>query len=126
MQVLALGIGCSGTESLRFALKDHETYHAWTTAETQPEDVIIWNRMLRAKFRRKNPLQRTLPISAAEFDLVLGNCAAVTNMPGHVLAHELIAACPEAKVILNRQADLDAWLASHDKATYHLATSWYL
>jgi hypothetical protein len=55
-----------------------------------------------------------LPADAlrAEFDKVLGNCEAITDVPCFVFAEELIKAYPDAKVILNRRRDVDAWYRS--------------
>lgn len=49
---------------------------------------------------------------------MLGHCVAVTDAAGSVFAAELIAAYPDAKVILNYRKDLDAW---HKSATNTLA-----
>ena len=47
-------------------------------------------------------------ITAAEFDELLSEYDAVTDITVAALAPELIAAYPDAKVILNRREDLDA------------------
>lgn len=57
-------------------------------------------------------------ITAAEFDEVLGHSVAVTDAAASVFAAELIAAYPDAKVILNGRSDLDAW---HESAVTNIA-----
>ena len=51
-------------------------------------------------------------MTAADFDVVIGHCQAVTDTPAYVFAAELIAAYPDAKIILNTRDDLDAWYRS--------------
>ncbi|KAF2192225.1 hypothetical protein K469DRAFT_694357 [Zopfia rhizophila CBS 207.26] len=50
--------------------------------------------------------------TAEEFDQVFGGYDALTDMPIAVLAAELVQAYPDAKVILNRRKDIDAWYNS--------------
>lgn len=52
--------------------------------------------------------------TAEEFDEVFGEYDALTDMPCASLAAELAAAYPDAKVILNRRSDVDAWYKSFD------------
>jgi hypothetical protein len=53
-------------------------------------------------------------ISVQDFDALLGHSVAVTDAAASCFAPELIAAYPEAKVILNMR-DLDKWHASATK-----------
>ena len=46
------------------------------------------------------------------FDPLLGHAVAVTDAAASCFAEELIAAYPNAKVVLNSRRDLDAWHAS--------------
>lgn len=69
-------------------------------------------------YRWFGPLDGNVEITAADFDALLGHCVAVTDAAGSVFAAELIAAYPNAKVILNYRKDLDAW---HKSATNTLA-----
>lgn len=48
-------------------------------------------------------------ITSDDFDAVVGHAEAVVDAPGSVFAAEMIAAYPEAKVILNYRKDMDAW-----------------
>lgn len=60
-------------------------------------------------------------ITKEDFDEVLGHCTAVTDAAASVFAAELIAAYPDAKVVLNHRKDLDAW---HDSAIKTLLSVW--
>ena len=113
LQVLCLGLGRTGTDSLRSALQDlgysevHHGFHLIDPANVG--ECVQWYRLALAKFR-----QPTNPafLNRQEFDKVLGNCEAVTDMPSASFAPELLRAYPEAKVILNKRSDIDAWYES--------------
>ncbi|MCJ1226685.1 hypothetical protein MMC12_003338 [Toensbergia leucococca] len=109
MEVLVLGLGRTGTDSIRQGLKDLgylDTYHGYCcTAENIPEDMIMWNKAIEAKWEGKGTFGK------AEFDSLLGHCMAVSDMPCAAFAPELIAAYPNAKVILTNR-DVDAWYKS--------------
>ena len=49
----------------------------------------------------------------AEFDALLGNCAAVTDMPCACFWEELMVAYPEAKIVLVER-DIEDWYRSFD------------
>lgn len=66
----------------------------------------MWLEALEAKYDGKGK-----PYGRAEFDKLLGHCQAVCNMPALCFAEELIAAYPEAKVILTVR-DIDSWYRS--------------
>lgn len=53
------------------------------------------------------------PYGRAEFDALLGNCAAVTDMPCAAFWEELMAAYPEAKIILVER-DIEDWYESFE------------
>lgn len=55
------------------------------------------------------PLDGNNDFTAADFDPLIGHSVAVTDAVASVFAAELIAAYPEAKVVLNYRRDLDAW-----------------
>jgi hypothetical protein len=66
-----------------------------------------WTRLCRKKWHGEP--NGDVSISAAEFDELIGHCTAITDAAGSCFAAELIAAYPEAKVVLNVRKDLDAW-----------------
>ncbi|OTB01784.1 hypothetical protein M426DRAFT_210101 [Hypoxylon sp. CI-4A] len=110
MQVLCVGFPRCGTESLQHALLklgyDH-TYHGWDIVFEEPNYASQWVRLCRKKWF--GPLDGENTITRAEFDAVLGHAVAVTDAAGSVFAADLIAAYPEAKVVLNYRKDIDAW-----------------
>lgn len=75
-------------------------------------DNVMWAEGLRAKFF---PEQSTIqPFGRPEFDQLLGGHAALTDMPANGFAAELIAAYPEAKVVLVER-DVESWFKSFDE-----------
>lgn len=123
MQVLAVGISRSATESLREALHilgyEH-TYHGFDTI-LPPYDLEVMYRLLRKKHAtppttntHTNP-DATPPspkLTTADLDTLLGDSVGVCDLIAAEFAPELVAAYPEAKVILNTRADRDAWYRS--------------
>jgi hypothetical protein len=66
----------------------------------------MWTEALHAKFETGKPFGR------AEFDNLLGKWGATTDQPAALMAEELIAAYPNAKVILVER-DIDRWYRSY-------------
>ncbi|KAI1082521.1 P-loop containing nucleoside triphosphate hydrolase protein [Whalleya microplaca] len=110
MEVLCVGLPRSGTESLQHALiklgYDY-TFHGWDIVLEEPNYCQQWVRLSRKKWF--GPLTGENNITAADFDALLGHSVAITDTAGSVFAAELIAAYPDAKVILNYRKDIDAW-----------------
>ncbi|KAF2173787.1 hypothetical protein M409DRAFT_16059 [Zasmidium cellare ATCC 36951] len=111
LQVLALGISRSGTESLRQALIElgYDDCHHGFRYITDPTEILPWVRLVLTQRQGKQS-----KLTAEEFDKVLGDCRAVTDTPSCGFANELLDAYPDAKVILNYREDLDAWYRSAD------------
>ncbi|KAJ0425029.1 hypothetical protein BJY00DRAFT_227121 [Aspergillus carlsbadensis] len=118
-QILAVGISRSGTESLREALHilgfEH-THHGFDTI-LPPYDLEEIYKLLKKKYAYKDtPGTGTgtgsPKLTAADFDTFLSECVGVCDLHAAEFAPELIAAYPDAKVILNTRSDLDAWYAS--------------
>lgn len=124
MQVLAVGLPRSATESLKSALVTldyNECYHGWDYV-TDCQFLPYWARLVRQKHYSSSSrwcpfaeARKPALINAAEFDQILGHCQAVTDSAAAAFAYDLIHAYPEAKVILNRRDDLDAWERSLEK-----------
>lgn len=116
MQVLALGLSRSGTDSLRQALVMlgyRGVYHGWEISGGSPEDVAFWIPWLKRKFANGGyDCMSLLPeLTAAKFDAVLGDREAITDTPANVFGEELMLAYPDAKIILNSR-QIDAWYRS--------------
>lgn len=56
--------------------------------------------------------------------MLLGDCEGVMDMPPGIFAEELLSFYPNAKVILNRRQDMDAWHRSLNEAAETLMGSW--
>ncbi|GKZ70612.1 hypothetical protein AnigIFM50267_006266 [Aspergillus niger] len=119
MQVLALGLCRTGTDSLRQALRAlgyNDTYHGYAAVLENPRDCEMWHAALSAKYEGKGR-----PFGREEFDQILGHCQAVSDFPAACFADELIQAYPEAKVILTVR-DIDDWHRSVSKSFTPLLT----
>ena len=84
------------------------------------KDQAIWVTALQTKF---TPAELDpLPVLDAEyFDKVLGTYAGVADIPSAVFAEELLAAYPDAKVILTTREE-DGWMESMKSTIWH---AWY-
>ncbi|KAJ5965798.1 hypothetical protein N7481_012512 [Penicillium waksmanii] len=114
MKVLALGVGRTGTASLRKALEQlgyAKCYHMLCASVENPPDCLMWHDALNAKYKGKGEFGRK------EWDQLLGDCQAVCDWPACAFAKELIEAYPDAKVILNIR-DIDQWHTSVTKTVY--------
>ncbi|KAJ7218446.1 P-loop containing nucleoside triphosphate hydrolase protein [Mycena pura] len=109
MVLLCLGYSRTGTASMRVALEllgYHETNHGFRVM-MNPSDREMWTEAINAKFFGKGRLY-----GRAEWDQLLGHCMAVADVPHILFAEELVAAYPEAKVVLTIR-DPDRWWASY-------------
>ncbi|CAF9918780.1 MAG: hypothetical protein ALECFALPRED_000825 [Alectoria fallacina] len=110
MQVLSLGLPRTGTASMQSALQTlgyNDTAHGFDMI-SHPEIGAPWMEAVQAKF-----LGHGKPYGRAEFDALLGNCAAVTDMPCACFWEELMAAYPDAKIILVER-DIEDWFKSFE------------
>lgn len=108
MQILALGLPRTGTNSLCKALTDlgfNHTYHGFDTLDNT-EDNVAWCQLMQQKNTKSGSL------TAKDFDRVIGHAVAVTDVPCATFAPELIAAYPNAKIIVNHRPDVDAYVRS--------------
>lgn len=130
MEVICVGLPRSGTESLQRALLhlgyDH-TYHGWDIVYDAEIHSPGWVALARKKWfgqdtSQSSPASST--IAAADFDALLGHSVAVTDAAASCFAAEMIAAYPEAKVVLNMRRDVNAWHASLIKTLVHVNESW--
>ena len=120
MRVLSLGMGRTGTASMRRALEilDYPTYHGFEIHANKP-DCDMWVEAFDAKYQRTPEARKEGKWSTKQwrefFDKLLGHVSAVTDLPCNCFGPELIAAYPEAKVILVER-DVDAWYKSWENA----------
>jgi hypothetical protein len=114
--LICVGPSRSGTDSLRQALVIlgyPKVFHGYETLlpENRHQKCSI-SKLIRKKFENTSK-NGNITFTAQEFDDELfGEYDALTDMPIALLARELIEAYPDAKVILNRRKDIDAWYDS--------------
>ncbi|KAL8946302.1 MAG: hypothetical protein Q9222_007280 [Ikaeria aurantiellina] len=111
MEVLCLSYMRTGTASMYAALNllGLPCFHSFCLYSRIP-DCAMWIAALDAKYFNKGP-----PFTRADWDRLLSDYAAVTDVPATAFAEDLIAAYPEAKVVL-MERDLDSWFTSFDNA----------
>ncbi|KAK5134553.1 hypothetical protein LTR08_006338 [Meristemomyces frigidus] len=118
MKVLALGLGRTGTASLRTALKElgfDDCYHMMSASVENPPDCLMWSDALAAKYDGKGTFGRE------QWDQLFGHCQAICDWPCVAFAKELIEAYPEAKVLVTTR-DVDSWHSSTMKTVHWRAT----
>ncbi|KAF5537856.1 hypothetical protein FMEXI_9678 [Fusarium mexicanum] len=110
MRVLCLGQSRTGTMALFMALKQlgYTPYHMSRSLISPKTNLDLWREALDAKFEGKGKRW-----GREEFDKILGPYDAVADLPAICFVEELVAAYPEAKVIVT-QRDVDSWLRSMD------------
>ncbi|KAJ7457774.1 hypothetical protein FB451DRAFT_1047186 [Mycena latifolia] len=110
MRVLVLGFFRTGTAcercTMRTTLGYKDTHHMQNVL-ANPVEADVWTEAIDAKFEGKG-----ISFGRAEWDQLLGNCQAVTDVPAILFSEELIAAYPDAKVILTTR-DPAAWWKSY-------------
>lgn len=120
MRVLSLGMGRTGTASMQKALQllGYPTYHGFEMHANKPDNVM-WNEALDMKYQRTAAAKAAKPWEPEDwrkfFDQLLGHVSAVTDLPCNVFSPELMAAYPEAKVILVER-EIEAWYRSWENA----------
>ncbi|KAL8668618.1 MAG: hypothetical protein Q9168_006759 [Polycauliona sp. 1 TL-2023] len=93
-------------------------FHSFSLYSRIP-DCKTWSAALDAKFfHRGTPFSTT-----AQWDQLLGDFAAVTDVPATAFAEDLIAAYPDAKIIL-MERDIDNWFTSFDTAVIKPMWKW--
>lgn len=118
MKVLALGLGRTGTTSLRAALQELgfvDTYHMTSASVHNPPDCLMWMDALAAKYDGVGKFERK------DWDQLLGHCQAICDWPAIAFCPELIEAYPDAKVLITTR-DVDSWYMSTLKTVHWRAT----
>ncbi|KAK3045956.1 hypothetical protein LTR09_012520 [Extremus antarcticus] len=108
MRVLCLGISRTGTMSLFMALQllGFNPYHMAVALGSPKSNLKLWSEGLNANFNYQGKKW-----GREEFDKLLGNYDAVLDVPSICFIEDLVAAYPQAKIVLT-QRDVDAWLKS--------------
>ncbi|KAM0343405.1 hypothetical protein ACHAPU_008586 [Fusarium lateritium] len=108
MRVLCLVQSRTSTMAVFEALKQlgYTPYHLSIAVGSPKTNLDLWREALDAKFYGKGK-----PWGREEFDKVLGFYDAVVDVPAILFVEELVAAYPEAKVIVTER-DMDSWRRS--------------
>ncbi|KAJ7491509.1 hypothetical protein B0H11DRAFT_2229032 [Mycena galericulata] len=83
------------------------TKHGFS-AFSRTEEINMWIQAIKAKF-----IGEGTPYGREEWDRLLGDCQAIADMPHILSAEELIAAYPEAKVVLTNRSPESWWKSYH-------------
>ncbi|KAH0015547.1 hypothetical protein KCU78_g8152, partial [Aureobasidium melanogenum] len=112
MEVLSLGLGRTGTMSMKAAYEilGYPTYHYVSMMENPP-DLDLWLSALRRKY---SPHPDEKPFTVAKWNALLGHVSAVTDSPINAFGPELIIAYPHAKVVLVER-EVESWYKSFEK-----------
>jgi len=111
MEVLNLGMMRTGTMSMQHALDilGVPCYHG-AVMLGRSSDIPLWAEALDAKFYNKGTRY-----GRREWDRLIGDFGALSDVPAICFAEDLVEAYPEAKVILIDR-ERDAWFESFDEA----------
>ncbi len=90
-------------------------FHSFSLLSRIP-DCKTWSAALDVKF-----FSRGAPFTLTQWDQLLSDYAAITDVPATPFAEDLIAAYPDAKVIL-MERDIDSWFTSFDNNV--IKTTW--
>jgi Sulfotransferase domain len=121
VKVLCLGLSRTGTMSLRAAFEKlgyNGTYHYRVPSIEDPSHCDFWVSAFKAKFEDGDPITRS------DFDKVYANYEVITDSPSVFFWEELLAAYPDAKVVLQTR-DVDRWYKSHMVNLWPMNRDWY-
>jgi len=82
-----------------------------------PPDIDLWRQAFLAKFRGQGR-----PFEKKDWDQLLGYCQAVTDLPTSAFVPELLAAYPDAKLIITPREE-NGWYTSCQRTIHQAAMS---
>ena len=111
MKILVLGLPRTGTDSLRTALARlgySNIWHGFELPATRQSESFTWVPLLEAKSKGDpDGFLRSF-----DWDSIVGDCDVLMDMPPAIFWDELLDFYPEAKVVVSRRADMNAWFRS--------------
>ncbi|KAK4503081.1 hypothetical protein PRZ48_006508 [Zasmidium cellare] len=134
VEVIVMGLSRTGTMSMSHALPKlgYKSYHMSAACmDAGKGSLIMWNEAIKAKYGPSPSSSQTsttglTPYGAPEFAKLLQGYTATSDTPTVLFVPELLAAYPDAKLILTRHPrGVDAWLKSI-KNSYYRITSWWV
>ncbi|KAL3455770.1 hypothetical protein BJX64DRAFT_294729 [Aspergillus heterothallicus] len=134
LRVICVGLPRSATESLSIALQKlgYNTFHGWDLVAQEGNHLEGWTKLAARKYGATGNMQitecnkETPLITRAEFDALLGDHDAIIDSAASIFCPEIVAAYPDAQIILNSRADLAAWQRSVVRTIVPLQESWFL
>ena len=116
MRVLCLGMSRTGTMSLMTALQKlgYTPYHMVVAMGSPKNNLNLWGEGVKAKHGGEGKKW-----GHEELDKMLGEYDALLDVPCLSFVEELVAAYPDAKVVLSSR-DLEPWLMSLDSTGGHV------
>ena len=121
LKVLIVGVWRTGTSSLLQAFQDLGYYNTYPREAPSANTwnsltyTKAWNEVIDDKFVHGKTVGRE------QFDELLGDCMVVSGVPCFIFLEELLAAYPDAKVILTTR-DLDSWYTSILSSLEYIST----
>ncbi|KAG9235855.1 P-loop containing nucleoside triphosphate hydrolase protein [Amylocarpus encephaloides] len=117
MKIMVLGLCRTGTMSMKTALESlgYNTYHMVTVFK-YPDHAPKWVRLMKDKYEGDGKM-----LTREMFDDILGDFDALTDVPPASFVPELIAAYPEAKIILSKR-NAESWVNSMMQTIYSSRT----
>jgi hypothetical protein len=100
LKIVGVGLGRTGTNSLKVALEqllDGPCYHMFELI-ANPQQVPFWEAAVRGE--------------EVDWDALFGGYAATVDWPGCAFWRELVAANPDAPVLLSTRDTAETWWAS--------------
>ena len=106
MQLVGVGLGRTGTLSLKLALEQllGGTCHHMLEVGVHPEEIPVWH----AAFLGDAP----------DWPTFLAPYSAIVDYPGAAVWRELTAAFPDAPVLLSTRSSAEVWWESADKTIF--------
>ncbi|KAF2472702.1 uncharacterized protein BDR25DRAFT_333069 [Lindgomyces ingoldianus] len=123
VRVLVLGMCRTGTTSIASALRKlGYTPHTMRAVLSQPSQITLWQEAINLTLLTSKTSPNTLPpYGRKEFDKLLGDYDAVTDIPSTIFAAQLVDAYPDAKVILTVR-EYEDWERSMQDSIWCLFT----
>jgi hypothetical protein len=123
MRILVLGMCRTGTTSLSTALRKlGYTPHQMRSVLANPQELLLWQEAINTTLLPPQDRPKyTEPYGKPEFDILLSNYDVVMDIPGCVFAKQLVAAYPDAQVILTTREYAD-WERSMQESIWCLCT----
>lgn len=125
LRVICLGLPRTGTESLKSALEIlgfDGVAHGFEWWLRHPNHSMLYCELLLLKLQNRMPCPEVL--RERYFNRLLGDMEASTDVPTVWFATELLQAYPDAKIVLNRRRDIQAWKKSFRTSVLPMMQSW--